>query len=276
MATDLPVIAILGAGSMGGAIARGVSAGGGVLRLTSRGTARLADWTDVVGVTATAVETDPDANRTAAAGAGMVLLGVKPAGIAALAEEVAGSLDEGAVVVSVAAGVPTAAIERRLPAGTPVVRAMPNTPAAIGRGVTGLSAGSSVSDDQLALVRTLFEQVGTVVVVPESQIDALSAISGSGPAYLFYLVEQLEAAAMARGFDAETAAALTRGTFSGALELLAAADVAPGELRRRVTSPNGTTERAIAVFEERGLPAAFDDATAAALARARQLAADLA
>jgi pyrroline-5-carboxylate reductase len=276
MATDLPVIAILGAGSMGGAIARGVSAGGGVLRLTSRSAARASDWADAAGVTATALETDSDANKRAAAGAGIVLLGVKPAGIAALAEEVAGNLDAGAVVVSVAAGVPTAAIERRLPAGTPVVRAMPNTPAAIGRGVTGLSAGSSVSDDQLALVRILFEQVGAVVVVPESQIDALSAISGSGPAYLFYLVEQLEAAAMARGFDAHTAAALTRGTFSGALELLAAADVGPAELRRRVTSPNGTTERAIAVFDERGLPSAFDDATAAALARARQLAADLA
>ncbi|THG31070.1 pyrroline-5-carboxylate reductase [Naasia lichenicola] len=272
---DLPVIAILGAGSMGGAIARGVSAGGGELRLTTRSSARSAEWHGIVGVTALALTDDPDANRTAAVGAGIVLLGVKPVGIGELAEEIAGSLAPGAIVVSVAAGVSTAAIERRLPAGTAVVRAMPNTPAAIGLGVTGLSAGSSVSDEQLDLVRHLFEQVGTVVVVPESQIDALSTISGSGPAYVFYLVEQLEAAAVARGLDPADAAALTRGTFAGAMALLAQSDVPPSELRRRVTSPNGTTERAIAVFDERGLPDAFDAATAAALARAQELGAQL-
>ncbi len=114
-----------------------------------------------------------------------------------------------------------------------------------------------------------------MVVVPESQIDALSTISGSGPAYVFYLIEQLEAAAVARGLDPDDAAALTRGTFAGAIALLAQSDVQPSELRRRVTSPNGTTERAIAVFDERGLPEAFDAATAAALARAQELGAQL-
>jgi pyrroline-5-carboxylate reductase len=205
-----------------------------------------------------------------------VVLAVKPVGIADLAEEVAGEIDRGAIVVSVAAGVATAAIERRLPAGTAVVRAMPNTPAAVGKGVTGLSAGSSVSQDQLQLVRRLFERVGSVVVLPEAQIDALSTISGSGPAYVFYLVEQLEAAAVLRGLSGEDAAILTRGTFEGALALLAQSDAAPAELRRRVTSPHGTTERAIAVFDERKVPAAFDAATAAALDRAREIAADLA
>jgi len=274
--SDLPTTAILGAGSMGGAIARGVAASGGMLRLTTRSSARAAEWSDVPGVSAAALDADPQANRAAVAGAGIVVLAVKPVGIADLAEEISASIEPGAIVVSVAAGVATAAIERRLPAGTAVVRAMPNTPAAIGAGVTGISPGSAVSEEQLTRIRDLFEQVGAVVVLPEVQIDALSTISGSGPAYVFYLIEQLEAAAVLRGLSVEDAATLTRGTFEGALALLAQSDVDPAELRRRVTSPNGTTERAIAVFDERGMPAAFDAATAAALARARQLAADLA
>jgi len=152
---------------------------------------------------------------------------------------------------------------------------MPNTPATVGLGVTGLSAGSRASEHHKELARTLFETVGTVVEVDEDRIDALSAISGSGPAYVFYLVEQLQAAARARGFDEQEASVLVQGTFRGAVELLAASGVPPAELRRRVTSPNGTTERAVAVFDERRVGEIFDEATAAALARARELAAEL-
>ena len=119
----------------------------------------------------------------------------------------------------------------------------------------------------------LFETVGDVIVVPEEQIDALSTISGSGPAYVFYLIEQLTATAVDKGFTPEQAALMVEGTFRGASELLAASDVGPAELRRRVTSPKGTTERAIAVLEEAHLAEVFDRATDAALARARELAA---
>ena len=122
-------------------------------------------------------------------------------------------------------------------------------------------------------MRALFEIVGQVVEVPESQLDALSTISGSGPAYVFLLIEALTDAAVAKGFTPEQAAILVNGTFLGASTMLAASDDGPAELRRRVTSPNGTTERAVAVLADADLPALFARATDAALARARELAA---
>jgi pyrroline-5-carboxylate reductase len=149
---------------------------------------------------------------------------------------------------------------------------MPNTPSVVRRGVTGLAAGSRASADDTALVRALFETVGAVVQVPEEQIDALSTISGSGPAYVFFLIERLTEAARHLGFEETEARLMVEQTFLGAAELLAASDVGPEELRRRVTSPNGTTERAIAVMEQADLTAVFDAATASALARAREMA----
>jgi pyrroline-5-carboxylate reductase len=150
---------------------------------------------------------------------------------------------------------------------------MPNTPSTVGLGVTGVAAGSRAGDDELAIVSALFATVGDVVVVPEAQLDPLSAISGSGPAYVFLLIEQLETAARELGFDAEQAAVMVRGTFRGASELLAASDVDPAELRRRVTSPKGTTERAVAVLQEADLAAVFERAARAAIARAAEIAA---
>jgi len=144
----------------------------------------------------------------------------------------------------------------------------------VGLAVTGLSAGSRISDEQMALARSLFETVGEVLEVPESKIDALSTISGSGPAYVFYLIEELTRTAIDLGFTAEEAAVMVNGTFRGASELLASSGgVDPSELRRRVTSPKGTTERAVAVLESGDLKGLFDRATAAALARATELAA---
>lgn len=273
MSIDLPTIAILGTGSMGGAILSGlrkpgVSAAG--IRVTNR-TAAKADAVRAEGVTSLATELDPEANRVAVAGAKIVLVSVKPAMVPALLSEVADALEPDAVVVSVAAGVTTATIESLVHGA--VLRAMPNTPAVVGRAVTGLSAGSRVEAEDRALVRSLFETVGEVLEVPESQIDALSAISGSGPAYVFYLIEQLTRTAIDLGFTAEEAALMVRTTFLGSAELLAATGGDPAELRRRVTSPRGTTERAIAVLEDARLKDLFDAATAAAIARAAELAA---
>jgi len=154
-----------------------------------------------------------------------------------------------------------------------VLRSMPNTPAVVGRAVTGLAAGTRSSAGDLALARSLFETVGTVLEVPESKIDALGTISGSGPAYVFYFVEELTRTAVDLGFTPEEAAIMVNGTFLGASELLAASAVRPDELRRRVTSPKGTTERAIEVLQTADLKALFDRATAAALARTKELAA---
>lgn len=273
MSASLPPIAILGTGSMGGAILRGlrqpaVSVDG--LRATTRSESSAAALR-AEGVEARATEHDSDANRWAVADARLVLLGVKPAQITALLAEVGPSLHPEALVVSVAAGITTEAMQAAVP--NPVVRAMPNTPALIGRGVTGVSGGSRATAAHLALADDLFRTVGTVVELPESQIDALSTISGSGPAYVFLLIEELTRAAEAIGFEPDVAALLVQQTFSGASLLIEATGDDPAELRRRVTSPKGTTERAIAVLQDARLAELFERAARAAQERARQLAA---
>ncbi|HEU0256697.1 MAG TPA: pyrroline-5-carboxylate reductase [Microbacteriaceae bacterium] len=272
------VVAILGTGSMGTAVLRGLTgpeAGPAEIRVTTRSAAHAAALGGQDGVTSYAVESDPDANRLAARGADLVVLAVKPHLIPGLAGEIGDVIDAHTIVVSVAAGVAIATIAGRLPAGVAVLRAMPNTPAVIGRGVTGLSVtGGRGSAAALRVVHDLFARVGEVVEVPEDRLDALSAVSGSGPAYVFLLIEKLTAAAVRLGFAEREAARLVAGTFRGAAELLAAGEAAPAELRRQVTSPHGTTERAIAVLEEAGLDDLFGRALEAALARARELAAE--
>jgi pyrroline-5-carboxylate reductase len=271
--TSLPTIAILGAGSMGGAILSGltdpsISVDG--IRVTNRTEAKAAALRSDR-VESFSVELDSEANLRAVATADVVIVGVKPAMVPDLLREIAPALEDDAIVVSIAAGVTTASMEAIVPGI--VIRAMPNTPAFIGRGVTGLSAGSRVSEADMVIVRVLFETVGTVLEVPESKIDALGTISGSGPAYVFYLIEQLAKTAVGMGFNADEARAMVEGTFAGASDLLIAMGETPQELRRRVTSPNGTTERAIAELEKADLAGLFDRATAAALARSRELAA---
>lgn len=274
---DLPAIAFLGAGSMARAILAGllqphVEVAGGI-RATNRSAAKAAEFDDEPRVTAYATEADAEANRRAVAGAKLVVVAVKPGMVPDLLDEIADALEPGAVVVSVAAGVTVATFESHLPSHVSVVRTMPNTPAVVGRAVTGVSAGTRSGDADLALVVSMFETVGEVLVVPEAQLDALSTISGSGPAYVFLLIEEFTKTAVAKGFTPEQAAVMVQGTFRGASELLAASGDDPAELRRRVTSPKGTTERAVAVLQEADLAALFDRATAAALARARELAA---
>jgi pyrroline-5-carboxylate reductase len=273
MPVTLPTIAILGTGSMGGAILSGLLAPGvvvdGGIRVTNRSVEKAAALA-VAGVTSLATSEDPDANRVAVAGARIVLIGVKPAMVSDLLREIADSLEPDAIVVSVAAGVTIATMEELVPGA--VLRSMPNTPSLVGRGVTGLAAGTRSTADELDLVRSLFATVGEVLVIPENQIDALSTISGSGPAYVYFLIEQLTRTAVDLGFTSEQAATMVEGTFVGAAELLAASGSSPAELRTRVTSPKGTTERAVAELENADLKAVFDRATAAALARARELA----
>ncbi|MBN9630315.1 MAG: pyrroline-5-carboxylate reductase [Actinobacteria bacterium] len=273
----LPTIAMLGAGSMGRAILSGLTAPGvevaGGIRVTNRSAERAAELSGIPGVTALATEKDGAANRLAVDGAAIVIVAVKPAMVPDLLREIASSLNPGTIVVSVAAGVTVATFESLLPENIVVVRSMPNTPAVVGKAVTGISPGGRSEPEDLQLVRSLFETVGEVVEVPESQLDALSTISGSGPAYVFLLVEALTAAAVEKGFTPEQARTLVNGTFLGASELLVASGEDPAELRRRVTSPKGTTERAIEVLAAADLPALFTRATDAALARARELSA---
>ena len=273
----LPAIAFLGAGSMARAIIAGLLQPGvvvdGGIRTTNRTAEKAAELAGLEGVDAYATETDAAANLAAVAGAKLVVVAVKPAMVPDLLREIAGALEPGTIVVSVASGVTVATFESLLPESVAVIRSMPNTPAVVGRAVTGVSAGTRSSDDDLSLAVSLFDTVGEVLVVPESQLDPLSTISGSGPAYVFYLIEQLTAAAIDKGFTPEQAKLMVQGTFRGASELLASSGDEPAELRRRVTSPKGITERAVAVLEEANLKQVFDRATDAALARARELAA---
>lgn len=262
----------MGSAILSGLLQPGVEVTGGI-RVTNRTRAKAAELAKLPGVTSIAVEDDPDANRNAVAGARVVLVAVKPAMVPDLLREIADALEPGTIVISVAAGVTVATFEALLPATVAVLRSMPNTPSVVGRGVTGLSAGTRSSDDDLAVGRAVFETVGTVIEVPEPQLDALSTISGSGPAYVFLLIEELTKTAISKGFTPEQAAILVNGTFRGAAELLAQSDRSPEELRIQVTSPKGTTERAVAVLQNANLKRTFDEATDAALARAKELAA---
>jgi len=268
-------IAILGTGSMGGAILAGLLKSGispnniSVSTKTTESAERLADE---LGVLSFAMEDGDDANQMAVANAQLVLIGVKPAYVLEVLADVADSLNDNALVVSVAAGVPTAAMEAVLPEDVGVIRAMPNTPAIVGRALTGIAAGSRATDWAVETASQLFETVGQVLVLDESQIDALGTISGSGPAYVFYLIEQLTRAAKHHGFNDTDAALLVNQTFLGAAELLVASDKSPEQLRKQVTSPNGTTERAIARMAQTDLEGMFIEATEAALARSRELA----
>ncbi|APZ33522.1 pyrroline-5-carboxylate reductase [Microbacterium aurum] len=275
MAEDLPSIAILGAGSMGGAILQGLVRSGRAPRIvvTNRTAAKAADLEGLAGVTSLALEQDPAANTTAAAGADIVLIGVKPVMVPDLLREIAPVLRPGVIVVSLAAGVTLATFASIVGDDVAVVRSMPNTPAVVGKAVTGIAAGPAASAADVALVRELFETCGVVIELAEDQIDALGTISGSGPAYVFLLIEDLTEAARGKGFSDADARLMAEQTFIGAAALLDATREDPAELRRRVTSPKGTTERAIAVLQGANLAGIFAEATDAALARSRELAA---
>lgn len=277
MADSLPSLAFLGAGSMGGAILRGVVASGiridGGITATNRTAEKAEAFEGLDGVTSIALVERPDGNVEAAAGARIVLVGVKPAMVPDLLREIAPHLAADAIVVSVAAGVTLQSFADVLGPDARVIRSMPNTPSTVRKGVTGLAAGAAATADDLSLVRRLFETVGAVVEVPESQIDALSTISGSGPAYVYLLIEEFTKAAVGMGFEDADARLMVEQTFIGATALLDASGEDPAELRRRVTSPKGTTERAVAVLQDAHLDRTFSDAAAAALARAKELAA---
>ena len=273
-------IAFLGCGSMNEAILGGLIDGGvdpADIVATVRRAERAAELAQRHhGITAIAGEEEPDNNKQAATGSGVVILGVKPVGIADLAREISESLSPNTIVISVAAAVSLAQLEAALPAGQPVIRTMPNTPAKLGRGVVSVSPGTNCSAGQLQHAKDILAAVGTVVEIPEDQVDALSAISGSGPAYAFYLAEAMAEAGAQLGLDPELSLLLARETVAGAGFMLAEPGADPSALRKAVTSPNGTTERAIATFDERGLPAIIADGARAAAARAAEITRQLA
>lgn len=211
----------------------------------------------------------------AAAGAGLWLLAVKPQMMRAACEPLAGVAQaQRPLVVSIAAGIPVARLQEWLGGGLPVVRCMPNTPALLGAGVTGLYAGAEVDADGRRRAEELLASAGaTVWVGEETLVDAVTAVSGSGPAYAFLLAEAMEAAAVAEGLPAADARTLVVHTLLGAGRMLAEAGEAPAELRRRVTSPGGTTQAALETFQAGGFEALVARAVHAARERGAELAA---
>jgi pyrroline-5-carboxylate reductase len=267
-------IAILGTGSMGKAILSGMLAAGtspANVRVTTKSKASADAIATNHGVQATALESDSSANSSSAKDADLVILAVKPNMILETLKDVASVLKPDCLVVSVAAGITTTAMEEQLLGNTAVVRAMPNTPSVVGLGVTGISKGSNVSAKQQDLAIELFSSVGKVLVVDESKIDALSTISGSGPAYVFYFAEKLITAAKSLGFSDSEASLMVKETFLGSATLLSTSSSTPEELRQQVTSPNGTTMQATGRFDAADLERVFIEATEAALARAKEL-----
>jgi len=206
----------------------------------------------------------------AVADATVVIVAVKPADVAEVLEAASPALGNDALVLSIAAGVTIAALEAAAP-GRPVVRAMPNTPAVVRAGVSAISAGSLATDVHLALAEQILGAVGTVVRVGEPALDAVTGLSGSGPAYVFLVAEALVEAGVLVGLTREVAEQLVVQTLVGSAALLAAGTEGPSALRAAVTSPGGTTAAALRVLETAGVRAAFLDAVAAATQRSAEL-----
>lgn len=266
---NLNKLVFLGAGNMAEAIVKGLLARRvldvGRLAATDPAPERQALFRSEYGVSASAD------NRAAVAGADAVVIAVKPAHVEALLAEIRDVLPAGALVISIAAGVSCARIESLLGGNRRVIRVMPNTPALVLRGAAGVSRGTHASPADLETALALFQAVGVAVEVPESQLDAVTALSGSGPAYVFYLAEAMLQAAAGLGLDAATARSLTVQTLEGAAVLMRDTGLPPEELRRRVTSKGGTTAAAIAVFDDAGVAASLRSGLEAAHRRSREL-----
>jgi pyrroline-5-carboxylate reductase len=266
-------IGFIGAGNMASALAGGLLAQGwepASIALADPLPAALADHARR-GLVTTAD------NHELLTHADVLVLAVKPQVMSAVLKPLAVAAQrKQPLVISIAAGIPVASLERWLGGALPVVRAMPNTPALVQAGATGLYANAAVSVEQKAMAETIMGAVGlTLWVGDERLIDAVTAVSGSGPAYFFYVMEAMMAAGRELGLDDKTARALTLQTALGAAQMAITADVGPEELRRRVTSPGGTTERALAVFDEAELKTIFARALAACAVRGGELATQL-
>jgi pyrroline-5-carboxylate reductase len=263
----MAVVAVLGAGVMGETLASGLLRAGrspSDLLLTDRRPERGVELRERYGI-------DVVSNAEAAAKADTLLLVVKPQDMGELLDEIAPHLTSGTLVVSLAAGITTAFLEARLPQATAVVRVMPNTPALVDEGMAAISRGAHCDEDHLREAEQLLSSVGRVVRVPEKQQDAVTAVSGSGPAYLFFVVESMIEAGVHLGLPRTTASELVVQTVVGSAKLLRETGEHPTVLREQVTSPGGTTAAAVRKLEDHKVRAAFLTALEAARDRSREL-----
>lgn len=264
-------LAVLGAGMMGGALARGLVGGEAMvpanIRLFDTDGAKATTLAESLGAGAHAAVSAAEA----IAGADIVLLAVKPPMVAGVLSEISPALRPGQLVLSIAAGIRLATIEGLLPDGTPVIRTMPNTPSLVGHGATAISQGQHATDAHLSLAQSLFAAVGVSVVVPERLLDAVTGLSGSGPAYVYLMIEALADGGVKEGLPRDTARLLAAQTVSGAAQMVLSSDQHPAQLKDSVTTPGGTTIAALHVLERAGIRAALIDAVEAAARRSREL-----
>jgi pyrroline-5-carboxylate reductase len=262
-------LAFIGGGRMGEALIAGAL----------RGSVRPADVVVVEPVVARAAFLNQEygvhatVDIAAIAAADVVVIAVKPDQVSAACAQLSPHLRDGALVISVAAGVSTSALESWLPSGVAVIRVMPNTPAFVGEGMSVMSAGTQATADHLARAQSLLESVGKVLTVPESKQDAVTAVSGSGPAYFFYLVEAMIEAGVQLGLTRDIARELAVQTAKGAATLMSESGEHPVVLRENVMSPGGTTAAAIRELEEQGVRGAVYSALDACARRSAELAA---
>jgi len=272
MAVEERRIAVLGAGKIGEALVAGLLSSEwrapGDIVATGRRPERLTELHERHGIRTTL------SNPDAAARAALVVVAVKPQDIDALLEEVREVVTPEQTVLSVAAAIPTSAVERRLAEGVPVVRAMPNTPSVVHEGIAGICAGTHADEAHLKLAEDALAHLGAVVRVAEPYMDAVTAVSGSGPAYFALLSEAMIEAGILLGLSREISTQLVVQTMLGTAKQLRDERLHPVELREMVTSPGGTTIAAIRELESAGVRAAFLNAIQAAMNRSRELAAE--
>jgi pyrroline-5-carboxylate reductase len=260
-------IAIIGAGAMGEAVMAGLldsGTGAHDIVVAERRPERVAELNAAYGVSCSSL-------IEAVSGASVVFVVVKPQDVAGVLEEMAPAVDSDALVISLAAGLTTAFIESKLADGIAVARVMPNTPALVKQGMSAISAGSTCTQAHLDRAENLLSAIGRVVVVPESQQDAVTAISGSGPAYIFYVAEAMYSAGVSLGVEPDVTMELVLQTIFGAATMLRETGVLPEVLRQRVSSPNGTTVAAIETLDAHGVREAFAAAMLSAKTRSTEL-----
>ena len=264
-------LGILGAGNMAEAIVRGVLGAGSLsaeqIIVADVSPERREFFASQLQVRAV------EENRQVASQSSVLLLSVKPQMCKGVLEEIAGVLEDGSdlMILSIMAGISSKLIDTALGGNRRVVRSMPNTPMLVGEGMVALAKGEHATGDDIARARMLFESSATVIEVREDQIDAVTAVSGSGPAYFFFLVEQMIAAGIKLGLPPEQAHLLAAKTAMGAAKMLVTSTDTPAELRRKVTSPGGTTHAAITTMESLKLPDLVMRAMQACADRSREL-----
>ncbi len=261
-------IGFIGAGNMAEAMIRGLLRGGdfAASQITASGPReeRMQELRQMYGIKATT-------DNHAPARAQIVVLSVKPQILSRVLDEVANSINAEALVISIAAGVPVEAIQARLAKGTRVVRAMPNTPALVDAGATAIARGEHARDSDLDDAKRIFDAVGITVVLDESQLDAVTGLSGSGPAYVFLILEALSDAGVKVGLSRRTAQLLAAQTLLGSAKLLLETNEHPGRLKDMVTSPGGTAITGLHTLEHGGVRTTLMNAVEAATRRSREL-----